>query len=157
MTKGKGVASDEARATAAEPVPVSALRDGVPNAGEDIATHLARVIALHGFGTINGADRQIPPTDEWALSEWQQRILDVIPGAAEARCRALADDILEAIFSRSNDRQIDDGIRTVPKFAAEQIRRFSPGMVGLILNLERLSDTLDAIAASEVLAAQTTN
>ena len=113
----------------------------------DLADTLARIIALHGLGTVSGVDRQAPPSAEWNPDEYRARILEIIPGAAEAKCRALAADMLDAIYSISNDREIDDGIRTVPGYAAEIIRKKDPGAVGLILNLDRLQVVLDEIAA----------
>lgn len=117
-----------------------------------LADNLARVIALHGLGTVSGVDRQTPPTPEWDTAEYRARILEIIPGAAEAKCRALAADILETIFEFNNDREMDNGIRSTPGYAAEIIRKKDPGMVGLILNLDRLQDVLDAQAAREVVA-----
>lgn len=117
-----------------------------------LAENLARIIALHGLGTVSGVDRQTAPSPEWDMAEYRARILEIIPGAAEAKCRALAAEILEAIFSFSNERETDDGIRTVPGYAAEIIRKKEPGMVGLILNLDRLQDVLDARAAREVVS-----
>lgn len=117
-----------------------------------LADNLARVIALHGLGTVSGVDRQTAPTPEWDMAEYRARILEIIPGAAEAKCRALAADILKTIFEFNNDRETDNGIRSTPGYAAEIIRKKDPGMVGLILNLDRLQDVLDAQAAREVVA-----
>lgn len=154
--KDRGASADADRAVVNGAEGVSALRASVPSASDDenIEHHLARIIALYGLGTVNGACRFDPPTEEWNFGEWQARILEVIPVAAELHCRELAHDIVRAILGRSNAREIDDGIRTAPRFAAEQVRKFNPGMHGLVLNLNRLSDVLDSFAVSEVVTAQ---
>jgi hypothetical protein len=44
--------------------------------------------------------------------------------------------------------QIDDGARTAPRYAAEIVRKAEPGRSGLVWNLERLADHLDACASA---------
>lgn len=65
--------------------------------GDELRTRLARIVALHGLGTTDGRSRQAPPNDSWRQSEWEDRLLDCIPGLAEERCYALADDILAVL------------------------------------------------------------
>lgn len=70
---------------------------GIPIQGEEhAADYLARVLALHGLGTIDGADRLQPPNESWSLPEWQRRILGCVPELVEERCRKLATLIYRA-------------------------------------------------------------
>jgi hypothetical protein len=158
MNMGASAEADRAGRASTEPSSAGSLGHSatIPSAlsaSESIDDHIARIIALHGLGTVSGAARFNPPTAEWGRTEWQRRILSVIPTVAEMQCRDAARAIVKAILGRSNEREIDDGIRTAPRHAAEQVRRHNPGMHGLALNLERLSDVLDKIAVCEVLDA----
>jgi hypothetical protein len=63
-------------------------------AGEDVVTHIARTIALHGFDTTSGEDRWKAPSN-WSQAEWESRILDVIPCRSELKCAVLA----QAVFN----------------------------------------------------------
>lgn len=57
---------------------------------------IARLIALAGLATNNGAYRGMPET--WADEEqWKARVLECIPVEAERRCRELADQILDLL------------------------------------------------------------
>lgn len=58
---------------------------------------VARLIALAGLGTVDGSSSRTPPNAMWDQAEWEQRILQCIPGACEERCLALADQILAAL------------------------------------------------------------
>lgn len=55
---------------------------------------IARIIALHGLGRVDGGDRRALPNASWAQEEWERRILECIPCQVEKRCYALADQIL---------------------------------------------------------------
>ncbi|PZU95540.1 MAG: hypothetical protein DI527_00600 [Chelatococcus sp.] len=58
---------------------------------EDRTYRIARVLALAGLA----ADRvRPPPNDGWARAEWERRVLECIPGAEEAHCRATAEQIM---------------------------------------------------------------
>lgn len=64
---------------------------GIPPIGDEHACdYLARVIALHGLGTIGGEDRMEPPNEGWTRADWQRRILGCVPSAVEEQCRDLA-------------------------------------------------------------------
>ena len=55
---------------------------------------VARLIALHGLGTIDGSTRAGPPNESWEQGEWEQRIIECVPGKVEVRCYKLADEII---------------------------------------------------------------
>lgn len=67
---------------------------GVPEGAREA---IARIAALHGLGTINGATRACPPNEAWEQDVWERRILDCIPSLALTRCYGLADAILSLL------------------------------------------------------------
>lgn len=70
--------------------------DGAP---EPLRIAVARLIALHGLGTVNGATRACPPNEAWEQDDWERRILEVIPSLAEIRCIKLADEVISMVKS----------------------------------------------------------
>lgn len=66
---------------------------------EPLRIAVARMIALHGLGTIDGSNRSCPPNDFWDQDEWERRILECVPSLAEIRCMKLADDMISLVKS----------------------------------------------------------
>lgn len=60
---------------------------------------LAKLAALHGLGTVNGISSREPPNRSWTQEEWERRILECIPGKAEAQCYGLADAIMAMLHA----------------------------------------------------------
>lgn len=61
---------------------------------------VARIIALHGLGTVSGDHHRGPPNTLWAQEEWERRILECVPERVEQQCYELADAILASLANR---------------------------------------------------------
>lgn len=92
----------------------------------DLTKTVARIIALHGLGTTNGANRFDPPPNSiWMRGEWGQRILEVIPGRAEAQCVALAQVIIPLIEAAVREElSAERPIETAPRDGTEILLYF---------------------------------
>jgi hypothetical protein len=72
---------------------------------EPLRDVVARLIARHGLGTING-ERRERPNESWDYGEWERRILQCVPFMVEFHCYNLADEILSLSAQRlSNARE----------------------------------------------------
>lgn len=110
---------------------------------DDLVTTLAKAI--------NGPHQPVPPTSRWSLEQLREVLWGRLPRQEQAaRCEE-ARAVLREIFALTNDRPLDDGLRTSIDGALEIVRKHDPGMVGLIHNLCRLSEYLHANAAAQAI------
>jgi hypothetical protein len=86
-----------------------------PTPNPDLREKVARIIALHGHGTVRASGNREPPNSSWTQAEWERRVLHCIPLAVELQCNELADAIhaLYAETIRALEAERDGNARRI--------------------------------------------
>ncbi len=90
-------------------------------------TSIARIIALHGLGTVDGLLHREPPNSSWTVPEWERRILDCVPTRVERQCYGLADEIIAFAIRDSDASLAEDAKRLSPEGVAARAEGIAKG------------------------------